>query len=312
MALKNQTKPVGTVLSSILFSVYTRLILCAWLLFTDPLSVTFRYLIVIVFCLPLLRYCYHRTTGTAMEGPFSGSSKGRTTMHVVLFLAIAVIYLFAIPHVFSVYHLSFLQYLLVVVLPVVAAYALIRDIQKRAYYQITNEHILLFTISFYALPFLAGINYAFDFSKPDTKQYYVTGTDEHSFIDYSEPEHEEYTFYYLHLLPVDSIITPLRWMEVSETVYKGVHAGRSSEDNTIDSIRYLVTDAGRRLVSVRATSPGGYNGVAPTYFLQVLQTNAATTRTQFKYRDYKRYTKGDYLYAEDHRGLLGFSWRCYR
>lgn len=222
-----------------------------------------------------------------------------------LFAAMLIVYLFTILHVFSVYNISLLGYLLVIASSVAVAYALVKKTKRASDDSQINKHALLMTMAFYALPFLAGINYAFDLSRPATIKYLVTGTDKHSFEGYSEPEERktEITSYYLHLLPADSIIAPPQWMEVSEKQYKDVKPGCTN---------CMVLDGERRLRSVKAISAGQSNSVEATYHLLVLKTNALASRQEFDHSLYNRFTKGDYVYSEDHQGLLGFSWRSYR
>lgn len=299
--MKHLIKTIGT----IIFSAITRLALCIWLLFTDPGSVTFRYLLVIIFCIPLLRYFIHKTAGTSMQFFFNRKPRGEIT-RFALFAAMLVVYLFIVPHVFSVYSISFPGYLLVIASSVAVAYILVKKTERAPDDARINEHALLMTMAFYTLPFLAGINYAFDLSRPATIKYLVTGTGKHSFEGYSEPEERksEITSYYLHLLPADSIITPPQWVEVGEEHYK--------KDLNPGCTSCIVLDRERRLSSVKAASAGLPDSVEATYHLLVLKTNALVARREFEQGVYNRFTKGDYLYSEAHHGLLGFSWHSYR
>lgn len=222
MLLENPKQPVRTVLYQITFSAITRLLLGVWLLFTDPTSVTFRYLLVIIFCIPLLRYVLHKATGTTMENALSGSFPKGNTGRIILCGAMFIVYIFVVPYIFSVYTSAFPAFLLAIVLPVAAGLMVIREIIKGDP-PINNEQSLVLTMAFYTLPFLAGINYAFDFSHPEVKQYYVTGREEYTGGGTSAPDEGPTTFYYLHLLPMDSVKEPLQWIEVSEAQYSSMY-----------------------------------------------------------------------------------------
>ncbi|MGO4288153.1 hypothetical protein [Chitinophaga sp. RAB17] len=309
--MKNPKQTIGTVFSQTIFSVITRLLLGVWLFFTDPVSVTFRYLLVIIFCIPLLRYVLHKATGTTMENALSGSFPKGNVARVILCGAMFIVYIFAMPYIFSVYTSSFPAFLLALVLPVVVAFLLISEIIKGGN-TINNEQSLMLTMAFYILPFLAGINFAFDFSRPEVKQYYVTGREEYTASGTSAPDEGPSTFYYLYLLPMDSVKGPLHWIEVSDSQNKNILMFNGSGAATINCIRYIVVNTERRLNSVRSVTPGVPNSVAASYHWQVFRTNDKVVRTGIKYGLYQRYVPGDYLYIDEYRGLLGFPWRNYR
>lgn len=243
-----------------------------------------------------------------MDHPFSDSSAKSGKARFVLFVASLIVYLFAIPHVFSVYNISLSGYLLVVVLSAAAAYAVFWRVQQAADQSKRNEHILLMTLAFYTLPFLAGMNYAFDFSRPAITKYYVTNAETQTFAYHSDPveERSEIDLYYLYLLPADSIIEAAHWVEVSEEQYENTACMKANCNNC------LLLDQERRLVSVKAASFREDNNVGATYHLMVLKTDARVFRRECRYRVYKRFTKGDYLHLEDHRGLLGVRWNNYQ
>lgn len=309
--MKKPKQPISTVLYQIVFSAITRLLLGVWLLFTDPTSVTFRYLLVIICCIPLLRYVLHKATATTMENALSGSFPKGNTARVILCGAMFIVYIFAVPYIFSMYTSSFPAFLLALALPVLAGLAVIREVIK-ADHTINNEQSLLLTMAFYILPFLAGINYAFDFSHPEVKQYYVTGREEYTASGSSVPDEGPSTFYYLYLLPMDSVKEPLHWIEVNDAQHKNILMYNGSGAATINCIRYIVVNTERRLNSVRSVTPGVPNSVTPSYHWQVFRTNDKVVRRGFKYRLYQLYAPGDYLYVDSYPGLLGFPWRNYR
>lgn len=311
MLLKKPKHPVSTVLYQIVFSAITRLLLCVWLLFTDRTSFVFRYLLVVIFCIPLLRYVLHKATATTMENALSGSFPKGSTARVILCGAMFIVYLFVVPHIFSAYTSSFLPFLIAIVLPVAAGLIVIREIIK-GHPPITNEQSLLLTMAFYILPCVAGINYAFDFSHPTVKQYYVTGREEYTGGGTSAPDEGPTTFYYLYLLPMDSVKGPLHWIEVNDAQYENIQIYEGSGAATINCIRYIVVNMERRLNSVRSVTPGVPNSVAPSYHWQVFRTSDNVVRREVKYQLYKSYASGNYLYIDAYRGLLGFPWRNYR
>jgi hypothetical protein len=311
MLLKNPTSPTRNIFSQMLFSVITRLGLGVWLLFTDPMAVTFRYLLVIIFCIPLLRYAIHKITGVTMDNALSRTSSKKNTINVIIYILVFTVYIFAVPHILSVYTSVFLGYLLVITLPVIVAYMVIKDIIRQEH-TASNEHALILTMAFYILPFLAGINYAFDFSTPKVETYYVTGREEYTTAGNSLPDEGPSIIYYLFLLPVDTMKTPPRWMELSEAEGRKIITFNGSGSMIIDSIRYAVVEVERRLNSVKNPPPGDSNRVTASYYVKAFRTNEKVIITKCKYRIYQRFVPGDYLYRENYRGLLGIPWQRYR
>jgi len=245
-----------------------------------------------------------------MENALSGRFPKKNTARVILCGAMLLVYIFAVPHIFSVYISSFPAFLLAIFLPVLVGLAMIREIIKSDH-TLNNEQSLLLTMAFYILPFLAGINYAFDFSSPQVKQYYVTGREEYTWGGTAVPDEGPSTFYYLYLLPMDSVKGPLHWIAMSESSYKNILMFNGSGAVTIDCNRYIVVNRERRLNSVKSVTPGIPDNVTPSYHAQVFRTNGKVARTGIRYQLYQRYVPGDYLYLKAYHGLLGFPWRNY-
>ncbi|SEW52836.1 hypothetical protein [Chitinophaga arvensicola] len=292
---------MNNLLYRVFFSAITRMVLGIALLLTDPLSVTFRYLIVIIFLLPLIRYFVHERQQTEMDVFFTGYPKLGIISHVFITVGVAILYLLVLAHVLQIYTTSYFWWILMIITPVICWYLLFGKDATPTERHEHNRRALLRTVAFYLLPFFFAVNYAFDFSTPRSAKYYITRTDHNTYLS-NDPDISETTVYYFYLLPTESITGITHWQKVPQSDYYSVrNFGRY---NGKDSLHYLVMDKWKGRDS--ASLP-----FREQFKLLLLRTDTIPTRQSVPYRLYKRFKEGDSLNKEEHDGLFGIKWVSY-
>lgn len=292
---------MNKLLYRVFFSAITRMALGIALLFTDPLSVTFRYLIVIIFLLPVIRYIVHEWQQTGMDIFFNGYPSLGIISHVFITTGIAALYVLVVAHVLQVYSTSYFWWILIVIVPVICWYLLFGKDAPPTERREHNRRALLRTLAFYIIPFFFAVNYAFDFFTPVYTKYYITCSDHHTYTSY-DPDISETAVYYFYLLPAGSITGTSRWQTVSQNDYYGVE--RYGRYNGRDSLHYLVMDKWKGRDSVSAH-------FREQFQLLLLRTDTVPSRQTVSHRLYEQFNDGDYLHKEEHRGLFGFKWVSY-
>ncbi|MGF6849272.1 hypothetical protein QFZ51_004507 [Chitinophaga sp. W3I9] len=283
------------------FSAITRMVLGIALLFTDQLSVTFRYLIVVIFLLPVIRYILHAWQQTEMDVFFAGYPKLGVVNHFFILAGIAVLYVLVLAHVLEIYTTSYFWWILIIIAPAIGWYLLFGKDPAPTKVHEHNKRALLRTLAFYIIPFFFALNYAFDFSTPTVTRYYITRSD-HTTHVFNDPDISEIDIYYFYLLPAESMTGPTRWQIVPANDYYGVKDYGPYKGK--DSVNYLVMDKwkGRDSAAVPFRE---------RFQLELLPTNVLPVRQTVPFSLYKRFKDGDYLNKEEHRGLLGIKWVSY-
>lgn len=293
---------MNNLLYRVFFSAITRMVLGIALLFTDPLSVTFRYLIVIIFLLPVIRYIAHERQQTEMDIFFTGYPNLGLSSHIFITTGVAVLYVLVLAHVLQIYTTSYFWWILIIITPVICWYLLFGKDATPTERREHNRRALLRTLAFYIIPFFFAVNYAFDFSTPRQTKYYITRSDHTTYTSY-DPDITETEMYYFYLLPADSMTGTTHWKTVSQSNYYGVKSfGRYTGK---DSLNYLVMDKwkGRDSASIPFRE---------RFELLLLRTDTLPTRKTVPYQLYKRFKDGDFLNKEEHNGLFGIKWVSYR
>lgn len=292
---------MNNLLYRVFFSAITRMVLGIALLFTDPLSVPFRYLIVIIFLLPVIRYVVHERQQTEMDIFFSGYPKLGIMGHAFIITGAAALYVFVLAHVLEIYTTSYFWWILIIIAPVIGWYLLFGKDSTPIERHEHNKRALLRTLAFYIIPFFFAANYAFDFSPSGYTKYYITRSDHKTYLS-NDPDISEIDVYYFCLLPTDSVRGTPSWQTVSPSNYYGVK--RYGQYSGKDSLNYLVMDKwkGRDSASVPFRE---------RFQLLLLHTDVLPTRKTVPYRLYRRFKDGHYLNKEDHRGLFGIKWVSY-
>jgi hypothetical protein len=286
-------KPFGELILLVIFSIYTRIALCIFLAFSNPLSVEFKYLAVIIFCIPILRYVFHSVTKTDMP---DGSN-------MFTLCILPILYVFVISRILSIYDFHLLFGLFILFLPLAVYYIFV--ISEHRYPD--NRIRFLTTLCFYLLPFLFVINYAFDFSKPIVNRYYVIDKSEITNFTYSTEDGGtgRDVDYYLYLIDADSDVPPPMWVDITKNVHDNSNYFRINTSVTIDKETYKIFDKKKEVdtMSSRATH-------FKYYFL--LQKNMVYKRINVEWKVYNRMKKGHYVFKEVQSGLLGINRTTYR
>jgi hypothetical protein len=272
-------------ITDFLFSIYTRLGLCFFLLFIGPFSLAFRCTIIIIFCLPIVKYFWYKSTNQAMENA-SG-----ITVKVIS----PILYLIMFTHILIIYNFSLPIIPIILLIPCIIFFALIACWPDVLGY----KNGLLSTMCFYLLPFVFAINYTFYFSKPTVIKYWIADKEKHYFppSSYDEPANDEY---YFNLVSADSI-PETSWQKVDEVMYHDYKSVFSKKLAEIQFKNYEIIE--------RKKEVDHFKNVL-YYFL--LQEKPKSTSFMVTEQIYTTFQKGDYLYIEKHRGLLGIGWTTYR
>jgi len=281
MVRKDYLAPI----TDFLFSIYTRFGLCFFLLFIDPFSLAFRCTIIIIFCLPIVRYFWYRSANKVMENNSGIAAK----------VISPLLYLILFTHILIIYNYSFPAILIIISIPCAIFFALVKlwpDI-------LGYKGGLLNTMCFYLLPFIFAINYSFYFAAPAVKNYWIADTGKHYFppSSYDEGSYDEFYFY---LVPAESI-PKASWQKVDEIMY---HDYKSVFSKKLAEARFKNYEIIKRKKEIDHSRTPQY------YFL--LHEKFKSRRFIVAEQVYYRFQKGDYFYIEKHRGLLGIEWTTYR
>jgi hypothetical protein len=285
----------------VFFSAITRTVLGIALLFTDPLSVTFRYLIAVIFLLPVVRYIVHERRQTEMDVFFTGYPRLGIVSRFFITAGIAALYVFVVAHVLQIYTTVYFWWILIIIAPVICWYLLFGNNAAPTERHAHNRRALLRTLTFYIIPFFFAANYAFDFATPRQTKYYITRSDHSTYTSY-DPDISEIETYYFYLLPSGSITGSACWQTVSLSDYYG--AKNYGRYNGKDSINYLVMDKWKGRDSAAVS-------FRERFQLLLLRTDTMPTRQTVPYRLYKQIKELGYLSKEEHRGLFGIKWVSY-
>lgn len=103
-------------ITDFLFSIYTRLGLCFFLLFIGPFSLAFRCTIIIIFCLPIVRYFWYRSANKVMENNFG----------IAVTIISPILYLILFTHILIIYNYPFPVIVILLSIPCAIFFALIK------------------------------------------------------------------------------------------------------------------------------------------------------------------------------------------
>ena len=271
-------------IADFLFSIYTRLGLCFFLLFISPLSLAFRCTIIIIFCLPIFRYLWYRSANKVIKNDPDIAVK-------VIF---PIFYLIVFTHLLIIYNYPLPVILLLLLIPSIIFSALVLYWTNVLSY----KNALLSTMCFYLLPFVFAINYTFYFSKPTVKKYWIADKEKHYFppSSYDEPAYNEY---YLNVVSADSV-PKANWQKVDEVMY---HDYKSVFSNKLAETQFKNYE-----IIERKKEVDHFN--VQYYFL--LQKKPKSTSLMVSEQIYTTFQKGDYFHIKKYRGLLGIGWTTYK
>lgn len=287
-------KPFGELIVLVTFSIYTRIALCIYLAFSSPLSVEFKYLAVIIFCIPILRYLIHSINGSEMQG---GSN-------MMIIWILPIVYAFVTMHILAVYNFSFwLSLGIILLLPSLVHYQFIIV----PHLPLNNRTRLFTTMCYYILPFLLIVNYAFDFSKPIVNRYYIFDKSEITNFTYQAEDGGtgRDADYYLYLVDADLDIPPARWIDVTKNVNDNSNYFRLNTSVTIEKETYKIFDKKKEVDTMSS-------GATHFRYYFLLQKNMAYKLINVDWKVYNRVKKGHYIFREIQGGLLGINKVTYK
>ncbi|HEY9260179.1 hypothetical protein [Chitinophaga sp.] len=280
---KTFVNPTGIIpISSILLAI-ARVALGLYLLYTDPLSPWFIYLLVILFTVSVARHllCYFNHPPDNMY-------------NFLLDLLTPCLYGFILFHVLSIYQSPFLSLSVSIFIPaIIYTYLFAGDPTP-----VMSKGVFWSGLCCYVLTFLLTLNYVSDFSNPViekyllARKYYVTAQAE----DGGPGE----DIFYFDLIHADSIAAPAQWMEVNQETYRRPRDNWRYKKIEFDNTTYLILD------KKETTYP------QHQYHLLLLEANGGFQAQHMTEPEYARYEKGDTFHIEKHKGLLGLQWLTYR
>lgn len=273
-------------ITDFLFSIYTRLGLCFFLLFIGPFSLAFRCTIIIIFCIPVVRYIWYRSANRVMENNFV----------IAVTVISPILYLIVFTHILIIYNFSIPVIVILLSIPCAIFFALVKFWPDVLDY----KNSLLSTMCFYLLPFIFAINYTFDFAKPVVKKYWITNAYKHDFPSSSNEESSP-DEYYFYLVSADSIPKAPNWQKVDEEIY---YDYKSVFSKALAETRFENYEIIERKKEVDHSNTPQY------YFL--LQKKFKSTSLMVTEQVYYRFLKGGYFHIEKHKGLLDIGWTTYK
>jgi hypothetical protein len=273
-------------ITDFLFSIYTRLALCFFLLFIDPFSLAFRCTIIIIFCLPIVKYFWYKSANIVVE-----NNSG-----IAVTVITPVLYLILFTHILIIYNYPFPVIAILLSIPCAIFFALVQFWPDVLGY----KNGLLSTMCFYLLPFIFAINYTFYFSKPTVIKYWISGA-RNAYFPASSFDESSYNEYYFYLVSADSIPKAPSWQKIDEEIY---YDYKSVFSKALAETRFKNYEIIERKKEVDHSNMPQY------YFL--LQEKFKSTKLTVTDQVYYRFRKSNYFHIEKHRGLLGIGWTTYR
>lgn len=283
------------IIQKIIFSLITRIFLCTVLLFSDPLSWQFRFLCVIIFSIPWMRFFMNDTDRKNIDLYLS---------YKLLFLTTPVLYGFILWKIFKLYDFSLPTQLILFLLPIMVGLFIKlknKDIPENAQY-------ILLTMSFYSIPFFLAVNTSFDFSKPSSKAYIIT--DKNSTIEkkYDSEGAYEVTNYEFKIVPKEKVNPVSFWMDLSATE----HAHLRPETNISNPATVFLTIKNKKY-EILASKINLVKHIRDSEYLRTYQLKeyVKPIEVKVKRKIYHQFEKGNHLDIETYPGLLGIEWVYY-
>ncbi|CAH0181588.1 hypothetical protein SRABI04_01517 [Chryseobacterium sp. Bi04] len=283
------------IIQKIIFSFITRIFLCLVLFFSEPVSLQFRFLCVIIFCIPWIRFFMNDTDRKNID---------QSIYYKLLFLTTPVLYIFIAWKIFELYHFSLITQLVLFSLPVIAGLYIKskdKDMSK-------NSQSILQTMSFYSILFFLALNVSFDFSKPLSKVYLITdkaiSTEEKTDSD----GYSEITNYQFMTIPKEKMNPVPFWKDVSATEHTDIYPTTDHHNPTktfliIQNMKYEILD--KKFKIIRDKNSDGY--LRSYYLKEYTKPDVINVRR----KTYNQFGKGDYLDIETYPGLFGIGWTYY-
>lgn len=282
---KEFVNPTGASAISSIFLAIVRIALGIYLLYTDPLSSGFRYLLILLFFISVARHllCY-------FSKPIPDN-----IYNFWLDLLTPCLYGFLLFHVLSIYDFDFLLLAVSIFLPAIIYILLFAGDGI----PIMNKGIFWGGLLCYVLTFLLSLNYTFDFSNPVVEKYFLANKHYSTNSSDHDGAAGEDT-YYFDLIHIDSISTPAQWVEVNQQTYYRYRDSWKYKRIKFDNEEFMILD--------KKAPPS----LKLQYHFLLQKTNGPFQVKDMTELQYSRFEKGNTLHIEKHTGLLGMEWLTYR
>lgn len=280
---KEFVNPTGVgPISSILLAI-VRIALGIYLLYTDPLSFRFRYLLIILFLISVARHLLF----------YFSKPKPDNIYNFLLDLFTPCLYGFILFHVLSIYQSEFLSLSVSIFLPAIIYCFLFGGDPA----PVMSKGIFWGGLVCYVLTFLLTLNYAFDTSNPAVEKYFLANK------YYSTAPYDHGAAggnnYYFDLIHVDSISTPAQWVEVNQKTYGQYRSSQKYKRMKFGETEFMILAKKETPFAKRQ------------YYFLLQEANGPFQAKHIEESDYSRFEEGDTFHIEKHKGFLGVGWVTY-
>lgn len=276
--------PTGVSANGSILLAIVRILLGVCLLYTDPLSSRFGFLLIFFFLISVARHLLFYFSKPIPDNMYN----------FWLDLFTPCLYGFILFHVLSIYDSSLLSLAVSIFLPAIVYTFLFAGDGIT----VMSKGIFWSGLTCYVLFFLVTLNYVFDLSKPVVEKYFLAK--KYAVTTLAEDGGPGGDAYYFDLIHVDSVSAPAQWIEVNQKMYNSYQHSWKYKRITLDSTVFIILD-----------KKGKSAGRPPYYFL-LLKTNGPFYAKIMTEPDYARFENGDTFHVEKHRGMLGVEWLTYR
>ncbi len=276
--------PTGAASIGGIFLAMVRLALGINLLYTDPLSFRFRYLLIILFLISVARHLLFYFIKPRPDNIYN----------LLLDLITPCLYGFILFHVLSVYQSEFLSLSVSLFLPAIIYCFLF----GREPVPVMSKGIFWGGLLSYILTFLLTLNYAFDSSNPAVEKYFLANKYYASVpYDHGDAGSDQY---YFDLIHVDSISNPAQWVEVNQKTYGQYRGGQQYKRMKFGDAEYMILAKKETPFAKRQ------------YYFLMQKVNGPFQAKNISESAYAQFEEGDTFHIEKHKGFLGLGWATYR
>ncbi|MGF6850942.1 hypothetical protein QFZ51_006177 [Chitinophaga sp. W3I9] len=281
---KEFVNPTGLSQISSIFLAIVRIVLGIYLLYTDPLSFRFRYLLIILFLISVSRHLLF----------YFSKPKPDNIYNFLLDLVTPCLYGFILFHILSIYQSAFLSLAVSIFLPAIIYCFLFGGDPV----PVMSKGIFFSGLLCYVLTFLLAVNYTFDTSTPSVEKYFLANK------YYTTAAYEYGTEggnnYYFDLIHVDSISSHAQWVEVNQKTYGQYRSSQKYKRMKFGEEEFMIL--GRKETPFAKRQ----------YYFLLQEVNGPFEAKHMEESEYSRFEEGDTFHIEEHKGFLGIGWVTYR
>ncbi len=283
------------IILNIIFSLITRIILCTILLFSDPLSLQFKFLCIIIFCIPWIRFFMNDTDRKNIDLYLS---------YKLLFLTSPILYFCIIWKISELYQFTLINPLILFLLTLAAAFF----IKAKSKNISTKTQQILMTMSFYCIPFFLAINISFDFSQPSSKEYFITDKESYVSEKMDSEGSQKMANYEFKVIPKEKMNPTPFWIDISATKHPHLHP----EAEVLTPGKVFLTIENKKY-EILTNKIDLFKHMKDSGYLRTYQLREYTKPMiiNVKPKIYNKFGKNDYLDIEIHSGLFGIEWTYY-